>query len=108
MSAALGEFEHVVLIAILRLESEAYAPAIIEEIEARTGRPASRGSIYVTLDRLEAKGLLRSKMERGEASRGGRPRRRLQLTAAGVRALRESREALLRMWQGVEDRLERA
>jgi len=108
MGGALGEFEHVVLLAILRLQTDAYAPAIIAEIEARTGRPASRGSIYVTLDRLEEKGLLRSKMERGEAARGGRPRRRLQLTAVGLEALRESREALLRMWQGIEDVLERA
>jgi len=108
MGDQLGEFEHVVLLAILRLQTDAYAPAILAEIEARTGRPASRGSIYVTLDRLEEKGLLKSKMERGEVSRGGRPRRRLQLTVAGLNALRESREALLRMWQGLEGRLERA
>jgi DNA-binding PadR family transcriptional regulator len=104
---ALGEFEHVVLLAILRLGRDAYAPAILEEIEGRTGRQASRGSIYVTLDRLEDKGLIESAAEAGPPERGGRPRRRLELTAAGLEALRESREALLRMWQGVEKRLGR-
>lgn len=107
-NAALGEFEHLVLLAILRLDDHAYAPAILAEIEARTGRPASRGSIYVTLDRLEDKGLLRSEMESGTPVRRGHPRRQLRLTPAGVEALQESREALLRMWQGVEERLHRA
>ncbi len=107
-SAPIGEFEHLVLLAILRLEGDAFAPAILEEIEARTGRRASRGSIYVTLDRLEDKGLLQSEMEAGAPARGGPPRRRLHLTRAGLEALRESREALLRMWQGVDERLRRA
>jgi PadR family transcriptional regulator, regulatory protein PadR len=103
----LGEFEHMVLLAILRLEGDAYAPAILEEIEARTGRAASRGSIYVTLDRLEDKGLLTSVMEEGGQERGGRRRRRLKLTAPGLAALRDAREALHRMWQGVEERFGR-
>lgn len=98
----------MVLLAILRLEGGAYAPAILEEIEAHTGRPASRGSIYVTLDRLEDKGLLRSEMEDGTPPRGGRPRRWLRLTPSGLEALRESRDALLSMWEGVEERLGRA
>lgn len=106
--STLGEFEHMVLLAILRLESDAYAPAILDEIEERTGRPASRGSIYVTLDRLEGKGLLRSEMASGPPARGGHPRRRLHLTPAGIEALRDTREALLSMWSGVEERLGRA
>jgi PadR family transcriptional regulator, regulatory protein PadR len=105
MNPALGEFEHLVLLAILRLEAQAYAPAILEEIETRTGRAASRGSIYVTLDRLEEKGLLRSELEAGGDSRGGRPRRRVVLTGSGLGALRATRAALLRMWQGVEEGL---
>ena len=108
MNAALGEFEHLVLLAVLRLEERAYAPAILDEIESRTGRPASRGSIYVTLDRLEEKGLLQSEMEAGGATRGGRPRRRVMLTASGLASLRETRAALLRMWQGVEEGLSHA
>lgn len=106
--AALGEFEHVVLLAVLRLEGDAYAPAILDEIEARTGRPASRGSIYITLDRLEEKGLVRSSLASGPPARGGRPRRYLELTPSGLVALRESREALLSLWSGMEGRLGRA
>jgi PadR family transcriptional regulator len=103
----LGEFEHLVLLAILRLDDDATAPAILDEIETRSGRPASRGSIYITLDRLEDKGLLRSQMRDGPAERGGRPRRYLQLTRDGIAALRESREALQGMWKGMERRLNR-
>jgi DNA-binding PadR family transcriptional regulator len=98
----------VVLIAVLRLGSDASAPAILAEIEERTGRPPSRGSIYVTLDRLEDKGLLASVMEPGQRERGGRPRRYVHLTDRGMEVLRESREALLSLWQGVEERLGRA
>jgi PadR family transcriptional regulator PadR len=107
-NSALGEFEHMVLLAILRLEGEAYPPGILGEIEDRTGRPASRGSIYVTLDRLQDKGLLMSEMEAGAPGRGGRPRRRLSLTPDGLKALRDTREALFQMWRGVEERLGRA
>ena len=96
------------MLAILRLGEEAYAPAILEEIETRTGRPASRGSIYITLDRLEDKGLVESRLEAGPPERGGRSRRYVELSEAGVEALRESRDALLNLWQGVEERLERA
>lgn len=103
--AALGEFEHVVLLAIVRLEGEAYAPAILDEIEARTGRSASRGSIYITLDRLEDKGLIRSSLDAGPPARGGRPRRFLDVTPAGMMALRESRTALLSLWDGLEAKL---
>jgi DNA-binding PadR family transcriptional regulator len=103
--AALGEFEHIVLLAILRLEGVAYAPAILDEIEACTGRAPSRGSIYITIDRLEEKGLIRSSLEAGPPARGGRPRRYLELTPNGLAALRESREALLSLWSGLERRL---
>jgi DNA-binding PadR family transcriptional regulator len=106
--SGLGEFEHIVLIAVLRLGPDAYAPAILAEIESRTGRPASRGSIYVTLDRLEDKGFLASSMEPGRSDRGGRPRRYVRVTDRGLAELRESRDALLSLWQGVEERLGRA
>lgn len=108
MGSPLAEFEHLVLLAILRLEDDAFPPAILEEIEERTGRPASRGSIYVTLDRLEDKGLLTSDLRPGPSARGGRPRRYVRLTKAGESALRESREALLSLWEGYEERLENA
>ena len=104
--SALGQFEHVVLLAILRLGDAAYAPAILEEIEARTGRPASPGSMYVTLDRLEDKGLIRSRLADTTDERGGRPRRYVTVTAFGMRELRASRTALLKLWRGLEGVLE--
>lgn len=102
----LGEFEHLVLLAILRLGDQAYAPAILEELEARTGRPPSPGSMYVTLDRLEEKGLLRSRLADANHERGGRPRRYVTVTPLGVRQLRASRTALLALWRGLEGMLE--
>lgn len=104
--SALGQFEHVVLLAILRLGDAAYAPAILEEIEARTGRPPSPGSMYVTLDRLEDKGLLRSRLVDADGERAGRPRRYVSVTAYGLRELRASRTALLKLWRGLEGVLE--
>jgi DNA-binding PadR family transcriptional regulator len=103
---ALGQFEQVVLLAILRLGDAAYAPAILDEIEARTGRPPSPGSMYVTLDRLEEKGLLRSRLVDADGERAGRPRRYVSVTAYGVRELRASRTALLSLWHGLEGVLE--
>jgi len=105
---SLGEFEHLVLLAILRLGDSAYAPAILEELETRTGRPASPGSMYVTLDRLEDKGLLRSRLADSDDQRGGRPRRYVTVTALGVRELRASRTALIKLWRGLEGILERS
>ena len=102
----LGEFEHLVLLAILRLGDDAYAPAILEELEVRTGRPPSPGSMYVTLDRLEDKGFLRSRLADANDERGGRPRRYVRVTPLGIRQLRASRTALLELWRGLEGTLE--
>ena len=103
---SLGQLEQLVLLAILRLGDGAYAPAILEEIETRTGNPASPGSMYVTLDRLEEKGLIRSRLADASDDRGGRPRRYVTVTAYGVRELRASRAALLKLWRGLEGLLE--
>jgi DNA-binding PadR family transcriptional regulator len=105
---SLGQFEQLVLLAILRLGDKAYAPAILEEIEARTGNPASPGSMYVTLDRLEEKGLLRSRLAEASDERGGRPRRYVSVTAYGIRELRASRAALMKLWRGLEGILEKS
>lgn len=94
------------MLAVLRLGDQAYAPAILEEIETRTGRPASAGSMYVTLDRLEEKGLIRSRHAAGGGERGGRPRRYVAVTASGLRALRSSRQSLISLWAGLEGILE--
>ena len=103
----LGEFEQIVLLAILRLKSDAYAIPIREEIEQRTGRAVARGALYTALERLQAKHCLKSRMGDPLPERGGRARRYYSLTPAGIAALRASRAALLALWKGVESQLER-
>ena len=102
----LGEFEHIVLLAILRLGDEAYAIPIRQEIEERTGRSVARGALYTALERLETKRCLRSRMSQPLPERGGRSRRYFTVTPAGLAAIRASRRSLLRLWQGLEGRLE--
>jgi DNA-binding PadR family transcriptional regulator len=100
--AYLGEFEQLLLLAVLRLGSDAFAPGIARELEARADRSVSRGHLYTSLDRLEDKGLLRWKVATGTAIRDGLPRRAYTVTPAGVAALRASRDVLQRMWRGLE------
>ena len=102
--AFLGEFEHLVLATALRLKA-AYGAQLVRELEERTGRRVQGGALYVTLDRLEAKGYVVSRMGEPDALRGGRPKRFIEVTPAGVRALAEHREALLRVWEGLESAL---
>jgi PadR family transcriptional regulator PadR len=102
----LGEFEQVVLLAILRLGEDAYAIPIREEIETRTGRAVARGALYTALERLETKRYLRSRMSEPLPERGGRSRRYFTVTAVGLSALRASRRSLLALWSGVEGLLE--
>ena len=104
--AYLGEFEHLLLLAVLRLTSEAYALDIARELDVRAGRSVSRGALYTSLDRLEDKGLLRWKTAPGTQARNGIPRRLYTVTPAGLTALRASRQTLRRMWRGLEDLLE--
>ncbi|HMD37287.1 MAG TPA: helix-turn-helix transcriptional regulator [Vicinamibacterales bacterium] len=105
MTTYLGEFEQLLLLAVLRLSADAHAPDIARELEARAGRTVSRGHLYTTLDRLENKGLIRWKVAPGGAVRDGLPRRLYTVTAPGITALRESRDVLRRMWRGLEDAL---
>lgn len=96
----LGEFEQVLLLAILHLGDESHGGAIRREIEERTGRPVSIGAAYATLDRLVDKSYLRARdVEPGE--RGGRARRYFTLTPAGIAALRSARDLQARMWDGI-------
>jgi DNA-binding PadR family transcriptional regulator len=101
----LGEFEQVVLLAILRLGEEAYAVTIRDEILACTGREVSRGSIYITLDRLETKGYLKSWFGDPTPERGGRAKRYYALRPRAVDALKEGRRALVALWRGLEAKL---
>jgi DNA-binding PadR family transcriptional regulator len=102
----LGEVEHLVLLALLRLGDAQYGVPILDEIEARTGRTPSRAAVYIALQRLESKGLLTSRLGASTAERGGRARRYFKLEPAGIEALRESRQALVNMWADFEHRLE--
>jgi DNA-binding PadR family transcriptional regulator len=103
----LGEFEQMVLLAVLRLGDQAYGGSVSREIEERTGRSVSRGALYVTLDRLEEKGLLRSLLGQPTPARGGRAKRHLSVTPGGVAALRGNRAALQSLWQGLDEVLEK-
>lgn len=103
----LGEFEQLVLLAVLRLGDEAYAVPVRQAIEEAAARSVSRGALYTTLERLEAKGLLSSRMGEPTVERGGRARRYHAVTPAGLRALRAAREAVSRLSTGLERMLER-
>lgn len=108
MRETLGEFEQLVLLAIIRLAGTGdpvYGVPIVDEIEHRTKRSVARAAVYITLRRLEQKGLLASWMSDPTATRGGKSRRCVKVTKAGLQALRESRAALDSMWQGVDPRL---
>ena len=99
----LGEFEHMVLLAILQLRDCAYGPAISAELERAAGRTVSRGALYSSLGRLEEKGFLRWELEEPTADRGGHTKRRFQLTKQGLAAVRSYRAALLQLWSNLDD-----
>ena len=98
----LGEFEQMVLLAIVHLGEDAYGIPILEEIERRTGRSVARAAVYVTLRRLEEKGFVSSWMSDATPERGGKARRYAKLEPKGVEALRDARQAAERMWKGLD------
>jgi len=98
---SMGEFEHLVMLAVLRLGPTAYGATIIEEIEKRTGRDVSQAAAYLTLKRLEKKGWLRGRQEEGDEARGYRERRCFEITEEGLERLERSREELASMWEGL-------
>ena len=97
----LGGFEHHVLLAVLRLGSEAYSLPIVLELEERTGRAVSPSKVYVTLRRLENKGLLRSRFEPPPPEAGGRERRVFALQPAALDLLRASKRVFMGLWDGL-------
>ena len=101
----LGEFEHVLLLALLRLEPDAYGASICREIEQRTGRQVLLSAIYTTLDRLERKGLIRHWIGDPTPERGGRRKKLYRLLPAGAEAVAESLRAVQRLAAGLERRL---
>jgi len=104
----LGDLEHLVLLAILRLGSDAYGIPILDEVSARSGREVSRATVYVALKRLEQKGLVSSRLGDSTPERGGRAKRFFKLKPSGLKALRESRAMFLNLWRDYESVLDRA
>jgi PadR family transcriptional regulator, regulatory protein PadR len=98
----LGEFEQMVLLAIVHLGEDAYGVPIVEEIERRTGRSVARAAVYVTLRRLEEKGLVSSWMSEPMPERGGKARRCVSVGPRGLKALRDARQAADQMWRGLD------
>ena len=97
----LGEFEYLLLAAAVRLGEETYGAAIRQEIESTTQRPCSIGALYTTLDRLEAKGLLKTWMGDATPQRGGRAKRMVRVTAEGIQAAATFYDAVTRVSRGV-------
>jgi DNA-binding PadR family transcriptional regulator len=106
MRAYLGEFEQLLLFALVQLDGDAYGSGIRRAIERRTGRTVSPGAIYTALDRLESRGLVSSSLGDPTPQRGGKRKRFYQIEPAGAELLRRSQEALARMARGLKPRLD--
>jgi PadR family transcriptional regulator, regulatory protein PadR len=98
----LGEFEHIIVLALLRLEDRAYGVTVRQEIEFRIKREVSIGAVYATLDRLESKGYVKSRRGDPTPERGGRSKRFFRVTAKGVTAVNRTQRALQTMTEGLE------
>jgi PadR family transcriptional regulator PadR len=98
----LGEFEHIVVLALLRLEDGAYGVSVRQEIDSRIKREVSIGAVYATLDRLEQKGYVKSRRGDPTPERGGRSKRFFRVTARGVAAVNRAQRALQSMSEGLE------
>ena len=103
----LGELEQLVLLAILQYGEDAYTIPIRDVLAHRSGRRISRGALYTSLDRLEGKGLVSSRLGEPLAVRGGRARRYFKVTASGLAGLRAARAAVRELSRGIESLLER-
>jgi PadR family transcriptional regulator len=102
MAEVLGAFEQAVMLAVVRLGEHAYGRAILKEVQHRLQREVAAGAVHATLERLEGKGLLASRLGSGTAIRGGRARRFYRVQPAGVRALNDARAAVDNLWHGLK------
>ena len=98
----LGEFEHLIVLGVLRLADQAYGVTVRQEIENRTRREVSIGAVYATLDRLEAKGYVKSHLGDPTPERGGRSKRFFEVTAKGLTAVNRTQRALQSMSTGLD------
>jgi DNA-binding PadR family transcriptional regulator len=101
MAETLGNFEQAVLLAIVRLREDAYGRAILREVQERLEREVAAGAVHATLERLEGKGLIRSRLGQGTPIRDGRAKRFYRIEAEGVEALNTARAAVNHLWQGI-------
>ena len=97
----LGEFELMVLLALIRLGDDAYGVPISREIEERAGREVAIGSVYAALERLQEKGLVASRLGDPTAERGGRAKRYFRITTQGLHEVRATQRALVKLWHGL-------
>ncbi len=98
-----SDFEQQVLLAVWRLEEHAYGASVRDELEARTGRELAQGAVYVTLVRLEKKGLLVSRLSDPTPVRGGKAKRYFEITPPGVAGVRAVRRTMDKLWEGLPD-----
>jgi PadR family transcriptional regulator, regulatory protein PadR len=101
MADVLGAFEQAVLLSIMRLGDDAYGRAILKEVQTRLDRGVAAGAVHATLERLEKKRLLTSRLGSGTPVRAGRARRYYRLQPAGIRALNDARAAAETLWHGL-------
>jgi DNA-binding PadR family transcriptional regulator len=99
----LGDFELMVMLALLRLGDDAYGVPISREIEQQSGREVALGSVYATLERLEGRGLVSSHLGKPTAERGGKAKRYFRVTSNGLRKAQETRRALMKLWRGLPE-----
>ena len=99
----LGDFELMVMLALLRVGDDAYGVPISREIELQTGHEVALGSVYAALERLEGRGLVSSHLGKPTAERGGKAKRYFRVTSNGLRKTRETRQALMKLWRGVPE-----
>jgi len=99
----LGQFELMVLLALMRLGDDAYGVTIADELEQQTGREVVIASVYATLARLQGRGLVSSSLGDATPERGGRAKRYFRITGAGVREVRGARQSLMSLWKGLPE-----
>jgi len=98
-----SDFEQQVLLTVWRLGEEAYGASVRDELEGRTGHDVAHGAVYVTLVRLEKKGLLRSSLSDPTPVRGGKAKRYFRITPEGIAGVRETRHLMDRLWDGLPE-----
>jgi DNA-binding PadR family transcriptional regulator len=99
----LGNFDLLLLLAVMRLGEEAYGVTIAQELEQQTGREVVIASVYARLERLQDRGLVTSSLGDSTPERGGRAKRYFRMTGSGIREVRDARQALMKMWKGLPD-----